>query len=224
MRDRSESVDPVGAVLFPGAGSSRDHPTLVALEAALRPRPVVRADFPYRRAGRRAPDRVPVLVATVVEETRRLADRLAVGSERLLLGGRSMGGRMASMAVAEGLSAWGLLLLSYPLHPPGRPDRARTAHLPALDLPTLFVSGARDPFGSVAELEAAVAAVPGPVTVHWVEGAGHELGRSDPEVVAAVTAWLDGARPDGVAGRLCCPKSLAHRRHGGRRGLSMRHR
>jgi predicted alpha/beta-hydrolase family hydrolase len=132
---------------------------------------------------------------------------LAVGSERLLLGGRSMGGRMASMAVAEGLPAWGLLLLSYPLHPPGRPDRPRTAHLPALDLPTLFVSGTRDPFGSVAELEAAAAMVPGPVAVHRVEGAGHELGRSDPEVVAAVTAWLDSLGASGPAASAASPPS-----------------
>jgi predicted alpha/beta-hydrolase family hydrolase len=204
--DRSEeATGPAGAVLFPGAGSSRDHSTLVALEAALRPRPGVRADLPKPRAGRRAPDRAPVLVATVVEESRRLADLLAVGSERLLLGGRSMGGRMASMAVAEGLPAWGLLLLSYPLHPPGRPDRPRTAHLPALDLPTLFVSGTRDPFGSVAELEAAAAMVPGPAAVHRVEGAGHELGRSDPEVVAAVTAWLDSLGASGPAASAASP-------------------
>ena len=86
-----------------------------------------------------------------------------------------MGGRMCSMAVAEGLPAAGLVLISYPLHPPGRPDRLRVEHLPALTVPCLFVSGTRDPFGTPAELEAATAAIPGPVTHVWIEGAGHEV-------------------------------------------------
>jgi predicted alpha/beta-hydrolase family hydrolase len=181
-----------GLLLFPGAGSSSDHHTLVALEAALAPRAVRRADFPYRKAGRRAPDRAPVLVATVVEEARRLADELGVGTDRLVLGGRSMGGRMCSMAVAEGLAVAGLALISYPLHPPGRPDRLRTEHFPRLEVPSLFVSGTRDAFGTVEELEAATAALPGPVRRVWIDGGRHPLDRVDDEIVAAVGAWLDG--------------------------------
>ena len=100
----------------------------------------------------------------------------------MFLGGRSMGGRMCSMAVAEGLPARGLVLISYPLHPPGRPDRLRVEHFPALRVPCLFVSGTRDAFGSPDELEAATAAIPGPVTHHWIEGKDHGLRGVDAEV------------------------------------------
>jgi predicted alpha/beta-hydrolase family hydrolase len=132
----------------------------------------------------------------VESESRQLAGRLDVPPGRLLLGGRSMGGRMASMAVADGLPAWGLVLVSYPLHPPGRPDRLRVDHFPALGLPVLFVSGTRDTFGTVDELEAAVAAIPGPVTFHWIEGGRHPLDRVDDQIVAAVGSWLDGLGRD----------------------------
>jgi predicted alpha/beta-hydrolase family hydrolase len=120
-----------------------------------------------------------------------LAERLGVDPGRLVLGGRSMGGRMCSMAVAEGLPARGLVLISYPLHPPGRPDRARTAHLPDLRLPTLFISGTRDTFGTVDELEAATTAIPGPVRQVWIEGGRHTLDRVDDRIGAAVTDWLE---------------------------------
>jgi predicted alpha/beta-hydrolase family hydrolase len=183
---------PAGALLFPGAGSSRAHHTLTALAEALAPLPVGRADFPYRKAGRRAPDRPPVLLATVRQEAADLAAELGVGSECLLLGGRSMGGRIASMAVAEGLVAWGLVLISYPLHPPGRPERLRTEHFPAIRVPTLFVSGTRDTFGTVEELESATRAISGPVTHVWIENGRHELDRVDPRIVAAVQQWLAG--------------------------------
>ena len=103
-----------------------------------------------------------------------------------------MGGRMCSMAVAEGLPAAGLVLISYPLHPPGRPDKERSDHFGLLDLPCLFVSGTRDSFGSPPELEAAVALIPGPVTVHYIEGGDHGLKGRDAEVAALVTEWLTG--------------------------------
>ena len=146
---------------------------------------VERMDFPYRKAGRRAPDRAPKLIAAVVEETEALRPRVA----RLALGGRSMGGRMCSMAVADGLEADALILVSYPLHPPGRPDRLRTEHFAAIEVPCLFVSGTRDAFGRPDELEAATAAIPGSVTHHWIEGADHGLRRADAEVAAVVAGW-----------------------------------
>lgn len=180
-----------GLVLFPGAGSAADHHTLVALEDALAPLPVGRFDFPYRRAGRRPPDRAPVLVASVVEQATEFTAHHGLHPKAVVLGGRSMGGRMCSMAVAEGLPAAGLVLLSYPLHPPGRPDRLRIEHFPRLDLPCLFVSGTRDPFGTPAELEREVAAIPGPVTLHWIEGAGHDVARRDDEISEVVSAWID---------------------------------
>jgi predicted alpha/beta-hydrolase family hydrolase len=143
-------------------------------------------DFPYRKAGRRAPDRAPVLLAAVREEAAPLAARTA----RLVLGGRSMGGRMCSMVVADGLPAAGLALVSYPLHPPGKPEKARTAHFPDLHVPCLFVSGTRDTFGRPDELEAAVAAIPGPVTLHLIEGGDHGLRGKDAVVAAVVADWL----------------------------------
>jgi predicted alpha/beta-hydrolase family hydrolase len=185
-----------GLLLFPGAGSGRDHPTLVAIEHALTPGPggkslpVVRADFPYRREGRKAPDRAPKLIACVRDEAAALAGAAGVEPAAVALGGRSMGGRMCSLAVAEGLPAAALLLISYPLHPPGRPDRLRVEHFPALEVPCLFVSGTRDPFGAPDELEAHTAAITGPVTHVWVDGGRHELKGADDKVSATVADWL----------------------------------
>lgn len=181
-----------GVVLTPGAGAGRDHPSLLAIEAALLPAGIAcrRVDFPYRLAGRRAPDRPPVLIASVVAAAEELAAELGVGTDRLALGGRSMGGRMCSMAVAEGLPAAALVLVSYPLHPPGHPERPRTDHFAHLGLPCLFVSGTRDTFGSPEELEAATTAIPGPVTHGWVDGGDHGLRRRDQEVAGLVRQWL----------------------------------
>jgi len=181
---------PGAVLLFPGAGSAASHPSLVAIEAAVAPLPVSRADFPYRREGRRAPDRAPKLLACVVEEAGRLAEQADVAPERIVLGGRSMGGRMCSMAVADGLPAAGLVLISYPLHPPGKPDKLRIEHLPALQVPCLFISGTRDAFGTPAELEAHTAAIPGPVTHVWIEGRGHDLKGQDQRVADEVAAWV----------------------------------
>ncbi len=94
-------AEPGALLLAPGAGSDRNHSSLTAIEAAVAPMPVARIDFPYRRAGRKAPDRAPRLVACVVEEAAALAETAGVSPERVVLGGRSMGGRMCSMAVAE---------------------------------------------------------------------------------------------------------------------------
>ena len=182
-----------GAVLlFPGAGSGRDHPALVAIERALSPLPVGRADFPYRREGRKAPDRPPKLIACVRDEAAALAERTGIDPAAVVLGGRSMGGRMCSMAVAEGLPAAGLVLIAYPLHPPGRADKLRVDHFPAIEVPCLFVSGTRDPFGTPEELEARTAAIAGQVTHAWVEGGRHELKGADQQVAETVSAWVSG--------------------------------
>lgn len=184
---------PSGLLLTPGAGASRDHHTLVAVEETLAhaapPLPVRRVDFPYRLAGRRMPDRPPVAVGHLVREATAWAGELGVGTDRLLLGGRSYGGRMCSMAVAEGLPAAGLVLLSYPLHPPGKPDRLRVEHFSDLRVPVLFVSGTTDPFASPDELAEHVPAVPGPVTVVHLPGA-HDVHGRDGEVAQAVANWV----------------------------------
>jgi uncharacterized protein len=179
-------------LLTPGAGSDRNHASLVAIERAVAPLPVARVDFPYRRAGRKAPDRADKLVACVVEEAGSLVASAGVEPGSLALGGRSMGGRMCSMAVAEGLPAAALVLVSYPLHPPGKPEKLRTAHFPQLDLPCLFVSGDRDAFGTPDELTEATAAIPGPVTHVWVPGGRHDLKGADEQVAQSVAEWLKG--------------------------------
>ncbi|GAB4084587.1 dienelactone hydrolase family protein [Myceligenerans cantabricum] len=182
-----------GLLLTPGAGAAREHHTLVAVEEALAaldpPVPVRRVDFPYRIAGKRMPDRPPVAVAHLVQEAESFAQELGTTTDRLLLGGRSYGGRMCSMAVAEGLPAAGLVLLSYPLHPPGKPDRLRVDHFGDLGVPVLFVSGDKDPFGTPDELAAHAAAIPGDVTRVMLPGA-HDLRGKDPETAQAVAGWI----------------------------------
>ncbi len=174
-------ADVAGVLLTPGASATRDHATLVALDAALSPHVAVRrADVPR---GRAAVDRVR-------DEAEAFAAELGVSTERLVVGGRSFGGRMASVAVAEGLPAAGLLLLSYPLHPPGQPDRLRTAHLPDVRVPVLAVSGERDPFGTPDELAAHLASLGGPWTLALVPGTHAPR---DTAVVAAVRLWWPSA-------------------------------
>ena len=213
--------------MFPGAGTDCNHPSLVHLQRSLAPLPVGRADFAYRRAGRRAPDRAPVLLEAVRAEATAMAAALRTTTGKLVLGGRSMGGRMCSMAAAGGgemaaagggemvaagggemaaagdadrpaLPVAGLVLICYPLHPPGKPDTLRVEHLPRLSMPCLFVSGTRDAFGTPDELQHWTATIPGPVTHVWLDGKGHDLKGSDAAITAAVTAWLPslgGAAP-----------------------------
>lgn len=183
---------PVGGLLLThGAGGHRDQPALVAIEDALAPLPVRRMNFPYRDLGpKRPPDRAPKLLAAIEAEADAFCEEHRIRPERLALGGRSMGGRMCSMAVADGRPAAALVLIAYPLHPPGKPDRLRIEHLPQITVPCLFVSGTRDPFGTPAELEDATAAIPGPVTHHWVDGKGHDLKGADQDVAAVIAAWL----------------------------------
>jgi predicted alpha/beta-hydrolase family hydrolase len=182
-------------LLAPGAGADRNQSALMAVDAALTAEgfTVARMDFPYRKARRRAPDRPPVLIRAVLEEAQALATAAACAPEAIAMGGRSMGGRVCSLAVADGLPAAALILISYPLHPPGRPERPRTEHFPRLTLPCLFVSGTRDTFGTPEELTAATATIPGPVTHHWIEGKGHGLRGCDAAVVEVVRSFLTGS-------------------------------
>lgn len=184
-----------GLLLAPGAGASSAQPSLVAIDDRLSAAGVVvrRMDFPYRLAGRRSPDRPPVLVHAVVEAAGQLVGALggrADTAQKIALGGRSMGGRICSMAVAEGLPASALVLVSYPLHPPGRPDRMRTEHFADLRVPCLFISGTKDAFATPKELTTATEAVAGPVTHLWIEGGDHGLRRRDAEVADAVRDWV----------------------------------
>lgn len=165
---------------------------LVALDDALR-LPVERVDFPYRIAGKKAPDRPPVAIEHLRVEAARVVRENRMRANRLVLGGRSYGGRMCSMAVAEGVRAAGLVLLSYPLHPPGKPDKLRVDHFEALDVPCLFISGHRDPFGTPEEFRRETSRIPGPVEFVWFDG-GHDPKPHDDEIVAEVAVWLKRLR------------------------------
>ncbi len=165
-------------LLAHGAGAGRNAAPLVATAGALAGAgiPSLRFDFPYRAAGRKAPDRPPVLLQAVRDAAADLAARTGLGPDRLVLGGRSMGGRYCSLAVGDAedpLPALGLLLLGYPLHPAGRPESLRVEHFPRLSVPVLFLSGDRDALAGKAELEKWAGTIPGPVTFHWLAGADH---------------------------------------------------
>ena len=181
-----------GLLLTPGASATREQSSLVAIDDAVTALGVVveRMNFPYTDAGRKAPDRPPVLLDAVRTGAAALAKKAKAKPEHLFLGGRSMGGRICSMAVADGLPARGLVLVSYPLHPPGKPEKLRTEHFPALSVPCLFVSGTKDTFGTPAELEAATTAIPGDVTHVWIDGGDHGLRRKDGVVAEAVAGWI----------------------------------
>jgi predicted alpha/beta-hydrolase family hydrolase len=185
-------------VLAHGAGSGMGHPSLVRVqtELARRGTTVVTFDFPYRARGRGAPDRMPVLVAAF----RAVLDAIRGDvPERLFLGGRSMGGRAASHAVAEGVVARGLVFLAFPLHPPGQPGTSRAAHLATIRVPMLFVQGTRDTFARPDLLDGVLATLPS-ATLHAIPEADHgfhvpkRTGRTDvevsDEVVTTVAAWI----------------------------------
>lgn len=177
-------------LLFPGAGSASTHASLVAIEAAIAPAPSVRADFPYRLAGKKVPDRAPVLLESVRAHA---APLLAADPHGLVLGGRSMGGRMCSLAVGDAddpLPAKALVLICYPLHPPGKPEKLRVEHFPRLHVPCLFISGTKDTFGTPAELQQWTATIPGPVTHEWLEGKGHDLKGCDQKIADLVATWV----------------------------------
>jgi predicted alpha/beta-hydrolase family hydrolase len=184
-----------------------DAPALVAVAEALVAVsiPVLRFEYPYRAAGRRAPDRPPVLLAATREAVAELARCSGLPPDRLVLGGRSMGGRFCSLVVAdeaEPVPALGLLPLGYPLHPAGKPERRRDDHFGRIRCPVLFVSGTRDALAPKAELERSAALIQGPVSFHWLETADHGFrplkasGMTAPEVVREVAeasvAWVQG--------------------------------
>ena len=166
-------------VLTHGAGSNANAPLLIALAETFSANgyTVLRCDLPYRQTrsfgppgpGDAARDRAGLKNA--------IAAMKKIVSGKVFLGGHSYGGRQASMLCAEEPDLVpALLLLSYPLHPPRKPDQQRTQHLPDLRTPTLFVHGTRDPFASIAELQQALKMIPAKTKLLTVEGAGHDLG------------------------------------------------
>jgi uncharacterized protein len=181
-------------LLYPGAGSDSLHASLVATDELVAPYPCVRADFPYRKEGRKAPDRAPKLLAAIRDQLETIPD-----DQPLVMGGRSMGGRMCSM-IAAGVddlppppNLVGLVLICYPLHPPGKPDRLRVEHLPRIDVPTLFISGTKDTFGNPEELMSWTSTMHARTKVKhlFIEGKGHSLAGSDYTIAGAIKDFVD---------------------------------
>jgi hypothetical protein len=180
-------------ILTHGAGSNRNAPILVALADALIESgvEVLRYDLPFRQERPHGPPRPGDA----------LRDREGLRAEvlkiretkpcRIWMGGHSYGGRQASMLAAEspGLVD-GLLLLSYPLHPPKKPEQLRTAHFPKLGIQAFFVHGSRDPFGTLEEMRNAIALIPAKTVLMEVQGAGHELGRDHKGLAQRIMAEL----------------------------------
>jgi predicted alpha/beta-hydrolase family hydrolase len=167
----------LGLVLTHGAGANCQATLLVAIAGALVEAGwwVLRCDLPFRQARRFGPPH-PSSAARDREGLRRAADELRViTGARIWLGGHSYGGRQASMLLAEDSSMAEGLLLSYPLHPPKKPQELRTGHFPCIAKPALFVHGTKDPFGSIEELQMALALIPGRTKLLSVENAGHDL-------------------------------------------------
>ncbi len=167
-------------LLAHGAGSDLHASALVVAADALAAAgvPSLRFNFPYRSAGRRAPDRAAVLLGATRQAARSLADRTMLPADRVVLGGRSMGGRYGSLLAGDAEDprpALALLLLGYPLHPPGKPEQPRVEHFPRLTMPVLFVAGTNDAFGTPDELRSAARRIPGPVRWSWVPTADHSF-------------------------------------------------
>lgn len=195
------SADAAVFVCAHGAGGNMSDRSVVATANAMRARGigVVRFNFLYKEKKRGRPDQMPVLQETVTAVVERT--RTELRPKRLVIGGRSMGGRAASMLAAEGFAADGLLLLAYPLHPPGKPNQLRDAHLSKIAMPVCCFCGTRDPFVTREIMERVLEKVTAPWEMHWVEGADHSFhvlkssGRTDAAVMSDIADtsrhWMD---------------------------------
>ena len=195
-----EPTKPFAAlVLAHGAGAGQKSTWMVKAATALADRGVSCAtfDFPYISAGRKVPDRAPVLE----QHWREVLDeaRATFKSLPLFIGGKSMGGRIASHIASQGVEGVrGLIFFGYPLHPPGRPEQRRDAHLPAIAEPMLFIQGAKDTFGNEAELTALMPSLQR-ATLHIVRGGDHSFkvpggakaqGPAFDDVIATAVTWM----------------------------------
>jgi hypothetical protein len=185
-------------VLAHGAGAGQQHPfmTAVAKGFAARGVDVVTFDFPYMRERRKIPDKAPVLEKAFVDVV--TAARQWSGATRCFIGGKSMGGRMAThLGAAQLDDLSGIVVFGYPLHPPGKPDQLRVAHLGSIKVPVLIVQGERDAFGTPRELKPAIETMTAKVTLHVVAKGDHSLSvtgrRRDEvldEVIDVAVAWI----------------------------------
>jgi uncharacterized protein len=189
-------------VLAHGAGAGQQHPFMASMARLLSAKgvSVVTFDFPYMRERRKVPDRAPVLEAAfreVIDAAREWANGLP-----LVIGGKSMGGRMATHLGAQGVDGLkGIVVFGYPLHPPGKPDQPRVAHLPSITVPVLIIQGERDTFGTPDELRPVIKTMTAQVTLHVVTTGDHSLSvrsqkRDDTlaDVADAVVGWTNNVR------------------------------
>jgi predicted alpha/beta-hydrolase family hydrolase len=175
-----------------GAGGNMNDRGLLQTANTLRSRGigVVRFNFLYKEKKSGRPDPMPRLKECITAVVARV--RQEIKPKKLVIGGRSMGGRAASMLAADGFACDGLLLLAYPLHPPGKPEQLRDAHLPAIEIPVICFNGTRDPFCTPDLMKAVLKKVKTDWKMHWVEGADHSFhvskssGRTDAEVLAEI--------------------------------------
>lgn len=194
-----------------GAGGNMNDRSVVATARALNQRGIatVRFNFLYKEKKSGRPDPMPKLkdaFSAVIDRVRK-----EIAPATLIIGGRSMGGRAASMLAADGFDAAGLLLLAYPLHPPGKPDQLRDAHLPSITMPVICFNGTRDPFCTPSLMEKVLERVKTSWEMHWVEGADHSFhvlkssGKTDTQVLDemadTIESWIDRRTEDAKDGR-----------------------
>lgn len=195
------------ALMAHGAGGDMSSRLLVQLQHGLAGRSVVAArfNFLYSEKKKRAPDRRPQLEAT----WRAVADwsQKELGANAIFLGGKSMGGRMASYLAAEGYPCAGVFFLGYPLHAPGKTDKLRRDHLPRITVPMLFIQGTRDAFGKLDLVQGVVREIGGRATLHLIEEGDHSfkvpkrVGRAEAEITQEIldvlTRWLRSVGGEG---------------------------
>lgn len=179
-----------------GAGSNQLHASIVALARGMASLglDLVTFNFPYTEEKRKLPDRAPVLEACYAAVIAAVRERVPSAGRHLFIGGKSMGGRMATQLAAAdaSLPIDGLVLFGYPFHPPGNPAKRRDAHLPAVRRPMLVVQGSRDTFGTPDEIRATFEALTPPATLHVVDGGDHsfKVARAGRDGQAAIDAAI----------------------------------
>ena len=198
--DRAENAKAV-VVLAHGSGAGKDHDFMAgfALAVANLGASVLRFNFPYMDAGKKFPDKAPVAVAVWHQVRRWVEEYLAEGLP-IFTAGKSFGGRIASLAVAEGMPSAGLIFLGYPLHAPKKEEKLRDEHLYPLEVPMLFLEGTRDPFANPEKMENVVSKLNSHSELSWFEGGNHsfKVARSG-RTVAQDGAWLAEAALDFIA-------------------------
>ena len=184
---------PATLILAHGAGAGQTHPFMTAVARGLSERgvDVFTFDFLYMQQRRKMPDRMPQLITSYRAAIEQARDDLDSARQRLFIGGKSMGGRAATHVAADdhNLPIKGVVLLGYPLHPPGRLDQLRDAHLPSVGCPMLFVQGTRDTFGTSDELRPVLAKVSPAPTLYEVEREGHSFKITD-QILTTIVDWI----------------------------------